>query len=327
MTATTAPKSSSRIALVLGITGGYGRALASELLEHGWTVRALVRDPARATEVVADLPGPVELLTGDVLDEAALRGALSGASVLVHGVNAPYPKWDPLVLRFAQAIADAAAAAGATILFPGNVYNFAPGLDLDEATPEAPPTHKGELRVAVERILGDAVERGARLITLRGGDFYGLGTASSWMSFLAGKAATGGAFTLPAAPEVRHQWAYLPDFARAHVALLERADALPPAAVFHFEGHVITGDDLVDAARIALDRPAMKARPLPWTMLRLGGLFVPMLRELVRMRYLWDEELVMDGAALRRTLGEVEHTPLIDALRAEFAALGAPAAA
>jgi len=311
------------LALVLGITGGYGRAVAAELLRRGWSVRALVRDLARGAAAAEKLPGTVELVEGDVLDPARLRGAIRGAAVVVHGVNAPYPKWDPLVLQFARAIAEAAAEEGATVLFPGNVYALQPGLDLDEDTPSAPPTRKGELRVEVEAILRGATERGARLITLRGGDFFGFGTESTWLSFLAGKAVAGGAFTLPSAPEVRHQWAFLPDFARAHVDLLERAPALPACASFHFAGHVVTGEELAKGVRAALGRPDMKVARVPWTMLRLGGLVVPMLRVLVAMRYLWDEELVMSGARLERTLGTVRHTPLVDALRVELAALGA----
>ncbi len=316
------PQTSST-ALVLGITGGYGRAVATELLRRGWTVRALVRDLERGAAAVADLPGDVRLIEGDVLDPAALASALRGASVVVHGVNAPYPKWDPLVLRFADAVAEAAAEAEATVLFPGNVYAFAPGLELDEDTPEAPPSRKGELRVQVEATLRRSTERGARLITLRGGDFFGLGTDSSWMATLAGKLPTGGAFTLPHAPELRHQWAFLPDFARAHIDLLERRQELPTHAVFHFAGHVATGQELVDAVGAAAGRPELKVSRLPWTLLHLGGLVVPMLRELVAMRYLWDQELVMSGAKLERFLGRVHHTALVDALRTELGALGA----
>lgn len=310
-------------ALVLGITGGYGRAVATELITRGWAVRALVRDLERGAATVAELPGEVELVLGDVLDAPALAAAMRGASVLVHGVNAPYPKWDPLVLQFARAVAEAAAAAGATVLFPGNVYAFAPGLDLDEETPAAPPTRKGELRVEVEAILRESTARGARLIVLRGGDFFGLGTSSSWMATLAGKVAGGGTFALPHAPEVRHQWAFLPDFARAHVALLECGADLPASATFHFAGHVATGVELIDAVRAALGRPDLRTSRVPWTLLRLGGLVVPMLRELVAMRYLWDQELVMSEAKLAEVLGSVHHTPLVEAVGVELTALGA----
>ncbi len=317
------PSPSPALALVLGITGGYGRAVAGELLRRGWTVRALVRDVERARIVVDSLAGPVELVEGDVLDRDALRAVARGVSAVVHGVNAPYTSWDPMILRFAEAVADVAAEVRATVLFPGNVYALEPGLELDELAPEAPRTRKGALRVEVEAILGRACERGARLITLRGGDFFGLGTASSWMSFLAGKAAAGGAFSLPSEPGVRHAWAYLPDFARAHVDLLEARDRLPGCATLHFRGHVVTGDELVEAAREALGRPDLKARRLPWTLLRLLGLVVPMLRELAKMRYLWDEELTMSGSLLERTLGVVHETPLVEAMRAELGALAA----
>jgi len=312
-----------RTALVLGLTGSYGHTMAAELLRRGWAVRALVRDRERGVTAAADLPGTIELVEGDVLDSAAVSAALEGAAVVVHGVNAPYPKWDPLVVRYAESVADAAAAARATILFPGNVYAFGPGERLDEATPEAPPTRKGELRAEVERILRAATARGARLVLLRGGDFFGSGSASSWMTHFVDKACRGGAILWPGALESRHQWAFLPDFAHAHVDLLEHGGELPAVAVFHFEGHVVTGREVVASLRALLGDLSRRVRPFPWLLVRVAGLMVPMMRELATMRYQWDSEILMSGEALRRQLGAVRHTPLSQALRAELATHGA----
>lgn len=310
-----------RVALVLGLTGGYGRSIATELLRRGWQIRALVRDRRRVAEVTSRLSGSVTLFEGDVLDREALHSAARGACVIVHGVNAPYPQWNPLVIQYAQAVAEVAVTVRATILFPGNVYAFAPGEALDEETPEAPPTRKGALRVEAEAILRDATQRGARLIILRGGDFFGVGAASSWMTFLLGKTAKGGAITWPAPPSKRHQWAFLPDFAHSHVELLE-AGGLPASSTFHFEGHIATGAHTIATLRALLGDPARRVRRLPWFVLRCLGLFAPMMRELARMRYLWDQEVLMSGHKLRVHLGAVRHTPLVQALASELAALG-----
>jgi uncharacterized protein YbjT (DUF2867 family) len=70
--------------LVAGATGIIGRRLVKALLADGVAVRALVRDPERALEIL----GPdVELHQGDLLDEPDLRAAMSGVDVayfLVH---------------------------------------------------------------------------------------------------------------------------------------------------------------------------------------------------------------------------------------------------
>lgn len=59
--------------LVTGATGRVGRHVVQGLLEAGTTVRALVRNPAGAA-----LPEAVELIQGDIFDEAAVARAAAG---------------------------------------------------------------------------------------------------------------------------------------------------------------------------------------------------------------------------------------------------------
>lgn len=73
-----------RTAAVTGATGFVGRAVVRELREHGWHVRALVRDEGKARRV---LPGTVELVRGDVLDDGTLDRLVSGCDAVVHLVG------------------------------------------------------------------------------------------------------------------------------------------------------------------------------------------------------------------------------------------------
>ena len=311
-------------AMVLGITGGYGRCIAEELVEQGWSVRALVRDVERARATIGALAERVELVLGDVLESGSVVAASAGCQVIVHGVNVPYDRWDELVVPIAREIAGAAATLGATILFPGNVYNFAPGVGVDESTEFDAPTRKGALRIEIERVLEDATEEGARVIVLRGGDFFGVGHDSSWMFQILGSAARGGAISMPQVDGVRHAWCYLPDFASAHVALLD-VEGLEPYEAFHFAGHVTDRSELTRALRDALGDPSRKVRQVPWIVLRVMGVFQPVLREVVKMRYLWDNELTMSQDKLVAALGpqRVPRTSLVDALSEELRALRA----
>src|SRR6185437_148420 len=67
--------------LVTGGTGFIGPHVVHALRAKEMPVRALVRDPARATRLAA---WGVELASGDVTDPASLRAASEGVDAVVH---------------------------------------------------------------------------------------------------------------------------------------------------------------------------------------------------------------------------------------------------
>jgi len=69
------------VALITGATGLVGSHIVDRLIAGGWTVRALVRSPQRARDA---LPKSVELLNGDVLDEASFMRAARGCHSIFH---------------------------------------------------------------------------------------------------------------------------------------------------------------------------------------------------------------------------------------------------
>jgi len=67
--------------LMTGATGKVGSRLAKRLVARGHSVRALVRDPSRAAELVDQ---GITLVTGDLLEVASLPAAVAGVDVVVH---------------------------------------------------------------------------------------------------------------------------------------------------------------------------------------------------------------------------------------------------
>lgn len=63
--------------LVTGANGTIGRHVIDQLVQRGASVRALVRDPAKA-----DFPAGVNVVKGDLMDPDSLRGAFAGVSAL-----------------------------------------------------------------------------------------------------------------------------------------------------------------------------------------------------------------------------------------------------
>lgn len=95
-----------------GASGYVGGRLVPELLRQGHEVRCLARNPAK----LADAPwrDEVDVVAGDVTDEASLARALDGVSVayyLVHSMGGP-AAFDEADRRAARCMRQAAEAAG-----------------------------------------------------------------------------------------------------------------------------------------------------------------------------------------------------------------------
>ena len=100
-------------ALVTGATGLVGNHVVQRLKREGWTVRALVRDAARAGALSR---AGVDLATGDTLEPTGFARAARGCDVVFHAAAAITPRggWEafngPNVQGTRNAIAAAASA-------------------------------------------------------------------------------------------------------------------------------------------------------------------------------------------------------------------------
>lgn len=316
-----------RTVLVLGATGGIGGAVARGLSQRGWKVRALNRNIARAA---ASAP-QFEWIEGDAMRRLDVRAAAEGVELIVHAVNPPgYRNWGKLVLPMLDNTIAAAKAEGARILLPGTIYNFGPDSFpvLTEASPQNPHTDKGKIRKEMELRLRAASETGVGVIILRAGDFFGPDAANNWFSqglVKPGKPLA--AISYPGKKGVAHQWAYLPDVAETMIRLVERTAELPAFAVYHMRGFVDDdGTKMIAAIRRAAGGDRLPVHAFPWWLMTLASPFVPLFRELRKMRYLWRQPLEMPNERLLATLGEEPHTPIDEAVAATLKALGCASA-
>lgn len=167
-------------ALVTGGTGLVGSYLCERLVADGWTVRALVRDPAGARWLAHDADGAggaLALVPGDVTDAASFADAARGCDVVFHAAAAITPAggWEsfarPNILGTRAAI-DAAREAGARLLHVSSVAVYGGRardagdplpLPVDEDTafaPLAPDEHYARSKRESEALVLDAHRRG-----------------------------------------------------------------------------------------------------------------------------------------------------------------------
>jgi nucleoside-diphosphate-sugar epimerase len=164
---------------------------------------------------------------------------------------------------------------------------------------------------------------------IRAGDFYGCGSGS-WLDQAIVKDIAKGKLVYPGPLDLPHAWAYLPDLAAAFAAVAAQPPR-PRAQAFqslHFSGHTLTGRELMQGLEQAATslglRPAggFRVGGMPWGLMRVLGLAMPMLRELVRMRYLWTRPHALAGEQLARAAGPLPHTPVDVALQQALRDLG-----
>jgi len=296
---------------ILGSNGHLGHAAMLAFRDAGWTVTGLARRNRRPVAGTA-------FIAGDADAVETVRAAIADADVVVNGLHLRYDQWgEGRAEKQLQTVIDALGDSGKTLLFPGTIYNYraadrtvSPGL---RQSPEAP---RGAIRIRLEARRRTVAEAGRfQALILRAGDFFGPGNRGEWFeAAMLMHAAKGRLYHLGALGQ-RHSWAYLPDLGRAFVALAEHRQTLAPFENSHFAGHFVSHRQLMAAIRQAAGRP-LQVAPLPWWMLRAAGLVNPVMRDIYRMRYLWQNEMELVDPRLDALLGPAFTTPFEAAVAA-----------
>jgi nucleoside-diphosphate-sugar epimerase len=264
---------------------------------------------------------------GDALNRASVLAAAEGVQAIVHAVNPPgYRNWATLVFPMIDNTIAAAKASGARILLPGTIYNY--GSDafpvLREESPQNATTHKGRIRIELERRLRDTARQGMRSLIVRFGDFFGPKPGNNWFSqgmVTPNRPLTN--VTYPGKPGVGHSWAYLPDAGETFAQLMDREEELEDFANFHFRGFWDKdGTEIIAAIRRVAGKPSLPVKPLQWSIFKLASPFNETMRELSATRPLWNTPIELDNTRLLRFLGKEPHTELGTAVETTLRALG-----
>lgn len=276
--------------LILGASGKIGKHAANAFGASGWIVRKFDRT------------------RGD------MTAAAMGADVIVNGMNPPnYHNWAGIIPLITRGVIAAAKASGATVIIPGNIYNFGVVNEaIDENTPQLPCSKKGQIRVDMEAAYRAS---GVQTIILRAGNFMDPDRNKDVFSMLVANKAHKGVVTTLGNSQAKQAFAYLPDWARAAVMLAEIRDHLPVFEDVPFAGYALTSLDL---ATIVSQETGSKVviKRFPWWTMSLAAPFWELAREFKEMRYLSEMSHTLNGAKLTRLLPDFVPTDQAIAVRA-----------
>jgi nucleoside-diphosphate-sugar epimerase len=308
-------KDSLRPALhvVLG-AGQIGSRLAELLLARGHRVRLVKRGAAGAAR-----PN-LEWARGDLMELAFAVEATRGAAVVYDCMNPAYHMWPAHLMPMARGALHGAQAAGARLVALDCLYMYGhPDGPMREDSPLRPASKKGALRVELAELRLGADRRGdVRVAIGRASDFFGANLEySAWSDRFYQRVLAGKPAECVGDPDEKHSYTYAEDVARALVTLGERDEAL--GSVWHLPTPPAESTRaLTERLGRALGLPNITVKHVPRLMLRVGGLFQPVLREMIEMTYQWEMPYVIDDSRFVRTFGQAA-TP-IDVAVAETAA-------
>jgi nucleoside-diphosphate-sugar epimerase len=274
--------------------GPVGRATAARLIAEGREVTVAQR------RAPPNLPDGLRFAPCDALDSDTVVKAVRDAEQFVVAIGFAYSgivwreAWPKAMANFVAA----SKATGARMVFIDNLYMYGPQTaPLVETMPLADTGWKPAARAAATRIWTSAAAAGeARIAALRAPDFYGPGVGASYLGDTSiGKLAQGKPAVFIGSADVLHDYAYVPDVARAATTLLAAPDSAFGQAWHVPCAPTRTTRDILALAAAALG-VKLRISAMPAWMLGASGMFSPFLRELGEMRFQWDRPYRVDGS-------------------------------
>ena len=285
----------SGLTVVFG-NGSVGHLVTETLRSRGDDVRI-----AQRHRPVGALKG-AEFVACDILDGDAVRAAVEGASQVVLSVGFQYDArvWRTVWPKTMTNVVEACAAVGARVVFIDNLYQLGPQLEpRHEDMPLSAAGDKPAILSEVTRIWMAARDR-VHVAALRCTDFYGPGVFVSHIGSNAfGRLAKGKAAQLLAPPDTPHDFAYVPDIARAAVTLLDASDDAfgqvwnMPCAPTRTPREILKlGADAIGVR--------LKIVSIPLWLLPGAGVFSRFMKEVADVGFTWDRPYVVDSGKFQR---------------------------
>jgi len=299
--------------LILGSTGSIGYAFADNLISKKIPFTVLVRDTAKALNLFKGNV-LVEIIQGNVQDLALLKSISKDKNVIFHGINYPYNKWFGNMDTATEKVIEAASQNGAMIIFPGNVYNYGNLPLIHEDSPQNPCTRKGTLRVELEKMLYDAAYAGkCKVLNVRLPDFWGPNVLNDGIKPIFMNALNKKALPWSSKADIPHQMVFTKDAAEMMVRLMKKG-VVKPYENYNYGGyiHPTLKGFLNQISRLA--NAPEKIQVYPKWLFSVLGIFMPVMKEVKEMLYLFENSVILDDNKVRKLFPDFKETPLNEAI-------------
>ena len=292
---------------IIGSGGAIGIPLAKELKKYTDQIRLVSRNPKKINETD-------KLYQIDLNDISQVDKAIAGSEVVyvVIGFEYKLSVWQEIWPAFMKAVINSCKKHDAKLVFFDNVYLYDKSAipHMIETSPIHAPSKKGEVRQQLhEMIMSEVEKNNLTALIARSADFYGPDNKSSALNMMVvdnlmkGKKAQ-------AFGNINkiHTYTFTPDAAKATAILGNTTDA------FNQVWHVpTTKEKLTNLQWVQLIADELKVEPkiqtIPLWMIKILGLFIPIMREFPEMIYQNEQDYIFDSTKFEKRFAVTATAP------------------
>lgn len=288
--------------IVVG-AGPVGSATARLLAERGEQVVVVTRSGSGPT-------GPAITLTAaDASSSARMSEIASGAVAIYNCANPAYHRWPTDWPPIARALLNAAEHAGAVLATVSNLYGYGPvSGSITEDLPLSAQGPKGRARAQMWLDALAAHDAGrVRATEVRSSDYVTPGLSSRLGDRVLPRLLAGKTVSVFKSADAAHTWTAIDDVAR--LLVIVAADERGWGRAWHTPSNAPrTQREVVGELCRTAGVDPVKVNEYPSALIRMLGLFNPLIRELDEVAYQFERPFVMDSTAAQTTFAQ-EPTP------------------
>jgi len=280
---------------ILGSGGSIGIDLAKALQQYTDKIKLVSRNPVKVNDT--DI-----FQSADLTDSKSLEKAVEGSSICYVTIGFEYSLkvWQEQWLSFIKNTVNACIKYNSKLVFFDNVYAI--GKDnikhITENSAISPSSKKGEIRAEVDRFIIEQIQKGnSEIIIARSPDFFGPEKKenSLMMNLIYDNLIKGKTAQWFGNADVIHSMGFTPDLAKGTALLGNSPDAYNQIWNLPVDKNALTGREWVKLFADEL-KTSDKVKVIPQMIIKLLGIFVPVLREMPEMIYQFENQFYFDSS-------------------------------
>lgn len=292
---------------IIGSGGAIGVPLAKELTSYTDSIRLVSRNPVKVNE-------HDELFPLDVTDFNMLDEAVSGSEIAYVTIGFEYNSrvWEKVWPSFIGAVIDSCIKHNSKLVFFDNVYMYDRSEipHMTEMSSVNPPSRKGRVRKTVQDMIIDAIGSGRlKAMITRSADFYGPFLRGSMIGqmVISNLLKNKDPMTF-GDPDRIHTFTYTPDAGRAMALLGNTPDAYGQVWHLPTTKEKLTYNQWIDLIAGEMKKKA-RVRVIPVWVVKLMGIFSPVMREFPEMMYQYETDYIFDSSKFEKRFNTLATPP------------------